>query len=205
MYKFNINFYFLILILFSVFACSPKQGTRYTSYRTKVVPDGQHKINENYTPKPIVKNTISKKENDHILIRNQIVSTAMSQLGKPYKPAGKTAETGFDCSGFTGFVFRSNGIQLTGASHDQARQGIQKPVEDLQPGDLIFFGHGSKVTHVAIITNFPSLSECEVIHATTSAGVKKDLIWKSEYWRSRFLFGVDMIENNMSLTLQNHD
>jgi len=202
MFLFNTKLYIVIFTILSVVACSPKQGSRYSSSR---IPSDQRNVKEHFHFKHIVKKEKPNRENDNTDLRNQIVATAKSQLGKPYKTAGKTPETGFDCSGFTGYVFRSNGILLTGASHDQARQGRQKSIEELQPGDLAFFGHGSKVTHVAIITNFPSPEDCEVIHATTSSGVKKDLIWKSEYWKSRFLFGVDLIENNMTLTLQNND
>lgn len=205
MILFNIKYVFLIFTIISVVACSPKQGARYSSARSKGYPSEKHSSKNTHTYKPISKKPIAEKSRENISIRDQIVSTAISQLGTPYKSAGKTPETGFDCSGFTGYVFRSHGIQLSGPSHDQARQGIQKSMENLRPGDLAFFGHGTKITHVAIITNFPSIEECEVIHATTSAGVKKDLIWKSEYWKSRFLFGIDLIENNMSLTLRNGD
>src|SRR5690606_28678080 len=76
--------------------------------------------------------------------RENIIESAKNYLGKPYKPGGKKPETGFDCSGFTGYIFTQNGVPVSGASHDIAKMGKHKPKEKLIPGDLVFFGSNER-------------------------------------------------------------
>jgi len=66
-----------------------------------------------------------------------IVSTALRYLGVRYIYGG-TSPKGFDCSGFTQYIFNLNGKHLPRVANDQARVGSR--VTSLQPGDLVFFG-----------------------------------------------------------------
>jgi cell wall-associated NlpC family hydrolase len=78
-----------------------------------------------------------------------VVADARKYLGVPYVWGGTDPNTGLDCSGLTGQVYRDLGIDLPRVSRDQATVGT--PVAGLdqaQPGDLLFFG--SPVHHVAI-------------------------------------------------------
>lgn len=71
---------------------------------------------------------------------NGIVNYAMNFLGVPYVWGG-TTPSGFDCSGFIQYVYAHFGINLPRVSEDQQNCGVQiKDREDLQPGDLVFFG-----------------------------------------------------------------
>jgi len=67
-------------------------------------------------------------------------------------------------------------------------------MKQLLPGDLVFFGDENRISHVAIVAE-TSDNHIQVVHATTSAGVKMDEITSSEYWSSRFLFGKDIISS----------
>lgn len=69
-----------------------------------------------------------------------VVYTAMQYLGIPYLWGGEKPETGFDCSGLLLYVFRKHGVVLPHYSGWQFKMG--EPVErnELQPGDLVFFG-----------------------------------------------------------------
>jgi cell wall-associated NlpC family hydrolase len=69
----------------------------------------------------------------------QVVSIAMRYLGVPYKWGGASPSTGFDCSGFTMYVFAQIGVSLPHYAAAQYALGRDVPKSDLQPGDLVFF------------------------------------------------------------------
>jgi N-acetylmuramoyl-L-alanine amidase len=72
---------------------------------------------------------------------------------------------GFDCSGFTSYVFCAFGIKLERVSTDQAKQGTEISRENLKPGDLVFFdttgGHGV-INHTGIF-----IGDGKFIHASS--------------------------------------
>jgi cell wall-associated NlpC family hydrolase len=189
-----------IILLVFVSSCSKNNyGSRYSTSKnrsTKKKPHGSSGDSDTYVYKNHKKkdtrgetiNRYSEKST-----RKKIIDTAYSYIGANYRSGGKNPDTGFDCSGFTSFVFRKNGIDISGPSHDLAKLGKSKNKNELAPGDLVFFGSSERISHVAIVSSVNSNS-LEVIHSTTSAGVKKDNILHSEYWESRFLFGRDIIE-----------
>ncbi|MDI6617480.1 MAG: NlpC/P60 family protein [Clostridiales bacterium] len=71
---------------------------------------------------------------------NAIVEYAAGFLGTPYVRGGSTP-AGFDCSGFTKYVFSHFGVNLNRRAADQASQGSAVSSDNLQPGDLVFFGN----------------------------------------------------------------
>lgn len=75
-----------------------------------------------------------------------VLGVAASLTGIPYRYGGTTT-AGFDCSGFTQYVFRQVGISLGRTTYAQYAQ--TRPVSNPQPGDLVFFG-GSSPYHVGI-------------------------------------------------------
>ncbi len=81
---------------------------------------------------------------------SKILKDAESFLGLPYIYGGSTPK-GFDCSGFTKYIFNMNGITLHRVSRDQYKyDGTYVKKSELQPGDLVFFGDGGVVGHVGI-------------------------------------------------------
>jgi len=94
--------------------------------------------------------------------RERLIGRAMRFLGIPYLWGGTTPK-GFDCSGFVKRVFGMEGVVLPRDSDRQAASGAPVPgalVEDIRRGDLLFFGEGGKVGHVAI-----SLGKGLFVHA----------------------------------------
>ena len=101
-----------------------------------------------------------------------IVSIAMQYLGSPYVYGG-ASPAGFDCSGFTQFVFAHVGISLPHSSSAQGRMTAIDPAAML-PGDLIITDGGG---HVGIY-----IGNGQMIHASTPAtGVKISAPWGS-WW-----------------------
>ncbi len=99
--------------------------------------------------------------------RMQLVNVAMSKLGTRYRRGG-SGETGFDCSGFTGWVYENVGIDLPRTSQSQFLEGRTIHREQLQTGDLVFFKRNKKrrIHHVGIY-----LEDGKFIHSSSSDGV----------------------------------
>lgn len=136
------------------------------------------------------KATIAKVET--LDLRNSVVASAEKFIGLKYKWGGKTPKSGFDCSGFTSYVMQENGVNVQGASRHQSKLGKRVSKSKVAPGDLIFFGKGSKVSHVAIVKANTGKS-LEVIHATSGSGVRIDDINDSDYWNKRYLYARQVI------------
>lgn len=94
----------------------------------------------------------------------RIISYAKQFLGTDYKWGG-TTPSGFDCSGFTQYVFSKNGISLQRTAASQSGQGTKVSKSALKPGDLVFFdtnGGKNNISHVGIY-----VGGGKFIHAST--------------------------------------
>ncbi len=132
------------------------------------------------TPEKITKSGPSN------VLADEVVAYAKRYVGVPYRYGGKNPK-GFDCSGFTGYVYKKFDVNLSASSKMQAKQGRSIKVSSVQKGDLLFFGKGRKMTHVALVTEH-TRAGIEVIHSTSSRGVMVQNVSKSDYWRPRILF-----------------
>lgn len=80
-------------------------------------------------------------------------STISKLLGVKYRAGGTNAITGFDCSGFTSFVFAQFKMKLPHQSVSQSQLGTKVLKSNLRPGDLVFFNtNGRTISHVGIYT-----------------------------------------------------
>jgi len=87
-------------------------------------------------------------------------------IGIDYKYGGSTT-SGFDCSGFTSYVFEKFGIDLPRRSVDQAAVGTKVAKDELRAGDLVFFNtNGKTISHTGIY-----LGNGKFAHASSSRGV----------------------------------
>lgn len=108
-------------------------------------------------------------------------------LGIPYKWGGVTKE-GFDCSGFTSYVFAEMGVQLPRTSQAQFETGesvdMDKPLE---PGDLLFFDSEKKgmITHVGVY-----VGDNKMAHAASKSVRIDDLDW---YFKNYSYYGAKRI------------
>ena len=78
-----------------------------------------------------------------------IVSIAYSLVGSPYRSGGNSP-SGFDCSGFVQYVYAHAGKSISRSSGTQSREGVGVSYANAQPGDIISWGHGGRVTHSSI-------------------------------------------------------
>ncbi len=102
--------------------------------------------------------------------------TVQNLLGVPYKWAG-TSTKGFDCSGFTLYVFREFNIELPHTSRGQAHLGQKVSKSDLRPGDLLFFNTGGRgISHVGIY-----MGDGRFAHSSSSHGVMIDKLSEAYY------------------------
>lgn len=111
-----------------------------------------------------------------------LAGTALELLGAPYQNGGTTAD-GFDCSGFTQYVFAQHGLALPREVRDQFTVGQSIELEEIAPGDLLFFetaAHGA--SHVGI-----ALGGDTFVHAPSSTGVVRVERYSSGYWARRLL------------------
>ena len=89
----------------------------------------------------------------------------MQYLGYRYSWGGKDPSTGFDCSGFTYYVFGHFGYSLNRIACDQAINGVHVDASNLQPGDLLcFYSSSSYIGHVGIY-----IGNNRFIHAANSS------------------------------------
>ena len=97
-----------------------------------------------------------------------VLPTADRYVGVPYKWGGESPRTGFDCSGYTQYVFAKHGVRIPRTSRAQVAAGTAVParVDALRPGDLIMFAErGRPISHVAIYAG-----DKRIIHSSKSGG-----------------------------------
>ena len=111
-----------------------------------------------------------------------ITGTALALRGSPYRNGGSDP-AGFDCSGFTQYVFGQHGVFLPRAVSDQFKMGKSVRPDEVAAGDLLFFTTVAPgPTHVAI-----ALGGDEFVHAPSSAGVVRVERLRAGYWAQRFV------------------
>jgi cell wall-associated NlpC family hydrolase len=120
------------------------------------------------------------QENDRV---QKIIIDALELVGIRYRRGGSDAETGFDCSGFVGYVFREAlGLILPRTSREISRTGTLVPKTELKRGDLVFF-HTMRhaFSHVGIY-----LGENLFVHAPRPGEAVRVEDLRERYWAKRY-------------------
>ena len=134
--------------------------------------------------------------------KDEILETAKEYLGVQYIWAAN-GPSAFDCSGYTKYVFKKNGITIPRYSGHQANVGVKVAFNELQEGDLVFFdtakGFHKKVNHVGIY-----IGNNQFIHA--SSAQKRVMITsfsQKKFYKNRFLHGRRLINTDSSFATYN--
>lgn len=126
------------------------------------------------------KNQVSRGQRSQYVIDN-IITTAKRFQGVPYLWGGATPQ-GFDCSGFTQYVFRLNGIELPRTADLQYELGVPVSYNNLQPGDMVFFStYAPGPSHNGIY-----IGNGLFINSSSSRGVSIARMDNS-YWAPRYI------------------
>lgn len=116
-----------------------------------------------------------------------LLDYAFAFEGTRYRMGGSTPK-GFDCSGFTSYVFKKFGYELNRTSRQQINDGELVEQEALQPGDLVFFNGravNKNIGHVGIVTEVDSAG-FSFIHAS-SKGVRVSKYPEERYYQVRYI------------------
>ncbi len=110
----------------------------------------------------------------------EILNYSYSFIGVPYVAAGGSPR-GFDCSGYTKYIFAHFNIDLPHTAADQYNIGKVIPANEAKPGDLVAFKTGSYISHIGIY-----LGGNKFISATSSKGVAVASVY-GPYWQDHLL------------------
>lgn len=117
---------------------------------------------------------------------NNIVAYAKKYMGYKYVSGGSSPSTGFDCSGFTSYVYKQCGISISRSSSAQASNGTAVSKSNLQPGDLVIFNNraNTSIGHVGIYIGGNTF-----IHAGNSGTGVITTSLSDSYYQARYVTG----------------
>jgi len=115
---------------------------------------------------------------------DRMLRTASTQIGRPYRSGGCDPSTGFDCSGFTTWVFNKYGIHLPRSSREQFQTGTTVAKNKLRKGDLVFFRSKRGINHVGIY-----LENGKFIHSASHGKSVTISHLEEDYWRTHYAGG----------------
>ena len=153
--------------------------------RSAMVAGDLSRLLANYDTSSAANGSVVGTEADNGKVQS-LLRRAMTLLGTPYRWGGSNPDSGFDCSGLVGYVFRSAlGIELPRVSREMAHDNNAELINDraaLAAGDLVFFGRKGRVDHVGIY-----VGEGRFLHApSTGKDVRVDTLL-SGYWGNKFM------------------
>lgn len=180
-----------------------KTDAKLAAIDTRIENDKKLLINSFISEKAVAinntKNSLKNSEIAKAIKHNKtidnILTEASTYLGTPYRYGG-TTRNGIDCSAFVLSVFgAAAGLTLPRVAASQSQEGEAIDKENLQKGDLIFFSHGRRISHVGIVEDVTEEGEVKFIHAATSKGVMISSL-NDSYWGPKFRFAKRVINEN---------
>ena len=109
-------------------------------------------------------------------VGQQIADFAVQYVGNPYVWGGTSLTEGADCSGFVQTVFANFGLYLSRTAESQSYGGTSISLDNLQPGDLLFYNSTGSIDHVAIY-----IGGGQIVHAANS---RSGIIISNAYYQT---------------------
>lgn len=127
---------------------------------------------------------------------DKLIETAFDYQGVPYRNGG-TDEMGMDCSGLLFRVYADNNLLIPRPTYQQVLFGAPVTLHEIQSGDWLFFktNGSSVINHVGLVTKVKSSDTIHFIHASTSKGVREDLL-QAKYWMKAYVKSIRPYKNN---------
>ena len=149
-------------------------------------------------PTATTSNTLPKIEPARVHQVSDLLDYAKRFRGVPYRH-GASSPKGFDCSGFTSYVYKDFGYKLSRSARGQVANGTAVDRSKLKPGDLVFFGGRSNskgIGHVGIVTKVDDNGhDFTFIHASCSKGITESHSSES-YYRARYRKACRVFKDN---------
>jgi cell wall-associated NlpC family hydrolase len=123
----------------------------------------------------VIKNKVPERTiNTKNVSASEVVDFAETLIGIKYKYGSTDKDKGFDCSGFINYVFNHFNISVPRVSKDFTNAGVEVPIKNSKPGDIILFTgsdpNSGVVGHMGIVTENKN-GDLKFIHASESRGV----------------------------------
>lgn len=168
------------IITFTSFSQTNSRQAAHKANHEKLLANHKSGLDKSTVGNLIQHDVIAREEKssgltgEKAVLIDDLLKEAATHIGKRYVLGSKGPST-FDCSGFSGYVYRQFGYSIGACSRDQYKQGKPIDKKDLRKGDLVFFtsrSSGSNVGHVGIVWDVDKESgSFKFIHASLR-GVK---------------------------------
>ncbi len=112
---------------------------------------------------------------------SKVVELSKNYIGTPYVHGG-SSPSGFDCSGFTSYIYSKFGVDLPRTAASQAAMGTPVSRDDLCAGDLVFFNTYGGISHVGIY-----IGGGDFIHATVPGDIVRISNLGAAYYSARYV------------------
>lgn len=122
------------------------------------------------------------KKLDYTPRQKALIAKGKEQIGTPYVLGGQTPDAGFDCSGFTRYIYKQSlGVNLPRTAAEQNKAGTYVARDYLLPGDLVFLDLQGDLSHVGVY-----IGEGQFFHASTSKNRLMVANMNGPYYTSRY-------------------
>ncbi|SUO97206.1 C40 family peptidase [Suttonella ornithocola] len=168
----------------------------FVALNSTATPLSALQFKSNRQQSSVNKQKVENTSKSKLTIRQSLIATGKNLIGTPYRWGGTTPK-GFDCSGFVHYLYQQKGYQLPRSSQEQFK--ALTPIENPQPGDLVFFRRGGKITHVGLY-----IGDGKMLHSPqTGEHVRIESIQKPN-WQKRYAGARRVLPLNTSYTTKQY-